>query len=164
MSNYDKQSIHEVNFLGFKLYERIRLEEHQIEIVAQKNISEYTGLLTLSKEPEIKYSSLSASYVDWKIIAHQTIELTLIDLIINEFVELIAFTDEKHYVSGLIKHEYKNYRFAAKKDYSGSDYLSGHIVQSIKDTEEKDGKKANLQKVIQVQQQKYLKIIWRNSM
>lgn len=148
MENTNKQIIHELSLGSFKLYERTRLEEYEIEISAQQNITEYPGLLAISKAPEIKSGLFSADDIDWDILVFKTIELTLFQLIINGFVELVSFNDIKSYVNGLYKQEYENYRLAVKKSYSGKDYLSGHIVQSIKDIEEKEGKKADLQKVI----------------
>ena len=139
MSIGGEQIIGQIKFLGIEFYKRTRLEEHEIQITARQNITKYPGLLVTSTS--IPFPAINPS---WDMIAHQSIELTLLDLIINDFVELIVFTDTKHYLDDLITNEYKNYRLVIKNEYWGKDILSQSIINAIKYVERDKGKKADL--------------------
>lgn len=144
MNNKGKHIIHQVKFLGIGFYKRIRLEEHEIQINAQQNIIELPGLMVAAN-----YFSFSSSKPNWETMAYQTIELTLLNLIINNSVELIIFTDTKHYLYGLFNAEYKNYRLVLKDKYLEQDILSQAIINAIKNAERDKGKKTDIKTVIQ---------------
>jgi len=143
MSNNREQIIHQTKFLGIEFYKRTRIEEHEVQVTARQNITEYPGLLAISER-----LPLSAPNPSWAMMAHRSIELTILNLIINDFVELVIFTDTKHYLDDLFKQEYKNYRLAIKNEYSGEDVLSRSIFNSIKFVEKDRHKKANIKGVI----------------
>jgi len=138
-----EEIIRQVKFLGIELYKRTRIEEHEIQVNAQQNIARYPGLLVASAS--IPFSSPSPS---WVMMAHRSIELTLLSLIINDFIELVIFTDTKSYLDDLFAHQYKNYRLAVKNQYSGDDILSQSIFNSVKHVEEKRNKKADVKTVV----------------
>ncbi len=148
MSNNKEHIIQQTTFLGINLYKRTRLEEHEIQINAQQNIAEYPGLLAIGNEPEIKYSSLSSGHMDWRGIVYHSLELALLDLIINEFVELTVFTDKKSYASELINLNRINYYLVVKKTYEGNDHLASRIIWSVKYVEKERNEKATLANVI----------------
>ncbi len=150
-----KQIIHQTKFLGIDFYKRTRIEEHEVQINAQQNITEHPGMVIAGKVP-ITNSSFTELGSDWAKIAHHTIELTLLDLIINDFIELVLFKDTKSYLDNLIKNEYKNYRLAIKNKYSGKDWLSKSIFQSVKSIERSMEEKAHLRAVIESLLDKYL--------
>jgi len=54
MSNNKERIINQTKFLGIEFYKRIRLEEHEIQINAQENITEYPGLLAIGNEPDFR--------------------------------------------------------------------------------------------------------------
>jgi|GEM_PF-2244354 len=139
----EKQLIDKVTPLGFPFYKRIRLEEQEVRITAPQNITEFPGLQAI-----VQTSFEQTSGMDWGIIANETIELTLLDLIINDFVELITFTDNEFFLGKLLKREYRNCHFAIKNEYSGQDILSVSLIKSIKYIEQHVGQKADLQTVI----------------
>jgi len=147
MSNKGKHIIHQTNFLGIEFYKRTRLEEHEIQINAQQNITEHPGMVVAGKEPLIN-SSFTELGSNWANIARQTIELTLLELIINDFIELVFFQDAKTYLYDTFIFDYKNYRLAIKNRYSGKDYLSKSILQSVKAVERGLKEKAVLEDVI----------------
>lgn len=139
----EQQLIDEVTPFGFPFYRRIRLEEQEVQITAHQNITEYPGLQAIT---QTSFEQISG--VDWVIIANESIILTLLDLIINDFVELITFTDKEFFLGKLIKQEYRNCRFAIKNEYSGQDILSISIIKSIKYAEQQIPQKADLRAVI----------------
>jgi len=140
MDNYsEKQLINETTRWGFQFYKRIRLEEYQVQITAQQNITKYPGLVAISKEHYIKYSKISRksnTHTDWRPMVWESIESALLNLIINGFVELSTFKDRKFYLSGFIEYNSGGYYLTTSKAYSGPDYLSSCIVKSIKAVEE----------------------------
>ncbi len=148
MNNSGEHIIQQTKFLGIEFYKRTCLEEHEVQINARQNITEYPGLLAIGNEPEIKYSSLSLGPTDWSTITYRSIELTLLDLIINEFVELTIFTDKKSYANELINFNRFNYYLIAKKTYDGHDQLSSRIVHSVKYVEKERGQKPTLSNII----------------
>lgn len=143
MSNNGEHIIQQTKFLGINLYKRTRIEEHEIQVIAQQNITKYSGLLVASAH--LPFSPINPN---WEMKAHSTLELALLDLIINDFVELIVFTDNKSYLSDLSMNEYKNYRLAIKNEYLGEDILPQSIIDAIKYAERNKGKRADLEAVI----------------
>jgi len=148
MSNNKEQIIHQTKFLGVEFYKRTRVEEHEIQINAQQNITEYPGLLAIGNEPEIKYSSLSSGHMDWGSIVRHSLELVFLDLIINEFIELTVFTDKEYFFNKLAYSDHINYYLMAKKAYKGNDYLASRIIWSVKYVEKERKEKATLANVI----------------
>jgi len=147
MDSHEK-IIRQIKFLGIEFYKRTRTEEHEIQINAQQNITEYPGLLAIGNEPEIKYSSLSSGGMDWGAIVHRSFELALLDLIINEFVELTVFTDIEYFANELIHSNHTNYHLTVKKTYKGDDYLASRIIWSVKYVEKERKEKSTLENVI----------------
>lgn len=147
MSNNKEQIIDQIKFLGIEFYKRTRIEEHEIQINAQQNITEYPGLLVLGKDSYLG-SSLSASNPTWSMLAYQTIELTILDLIINDFIELTVFTSKKCYLANSFKYKYKNYYLAIKNEYRGEDNLSKYLIKFIEYTTQDNHKKSNLRIII----------------
>lgn len=150
-----QQIIDETKFRGFHLYKRVRIEAYEVQIAAPPNITEYPGLL-VAGQASFTHSQLSSSRPDWVSIAHQIIELTLLDLIINDFIELIAFTDREFFLGKLFRRTYKNYRLAIKDRYSGEDNLAACIIKSIQYTESCMDSKADLEAVIMCLLDEYL--------
>jgi len=148
MDDYsEKQLIDETTRWGFQFYKRIRLEAYQVQVTAQQNITEYPGLVAISKESAVKYSKISrksSTHKDWRLMVWESIELALLNLIINGFVELTAFTDRKFYLKGFIEYNSRGYYLTVSKAYSGQDYLSSCIVKAIKTVEEKYPRKMDL--------------------
>jgi len=143
MSNNREQIIHQTKLFGIEVYKRSRIEELEIQVTARQNIAEYPGLLVASH-----HLPFSSSNPSWEMMAHRSIELTLLNLIINELAELAIFTDTEHYLNNLIRREYKNYRLVIKNKYLGEDILSLSILNAIKSAEQNKSKKANLKIVI----------------
>ncbi len=139
MDDYsNKPLIDEATLIGVQFYKRVRLEEYQVQVTAQQNITEYPGLVVISKEPAIRYNLISpktTTHKDWSTMILKSVELALLNLIINGFVELTFFTDKKLYINGLVKYDYSGYYLTVSKAYSGKDYLSSCIIKSIKATE-----------------------------
>jgi len=142
----EQQIIDETKIRNFHLYRRIRLEEYEVQITAQQNITEYPGLLVAGQT--YFSDSLLSSGPDWVVTAYQIIELTLLDLIINDFIELIAFTDREFFLGKIFRRRYKNYRFAIKNTYSGEDNLAACIIKSIRETERHMRSKTDLEAII----------------
>lgn len=156
MSDYsNKQLIEETTLWGIDFYKRTRVEEHEIQINAQQNITEFPGMVVAGKEP-LTNSSFTAPGSDWTKIAKQTIELTLLNLIINDFIELVVFRDAKTYLNNIFIFEYEDYHLSVKNKYSGKDYLSKSIFQSVRAIERRMKKKALLQDVIDSLIEKHL--------
>ncbi len=125
-NHVEKQAIDQTNFGRFKFYKRVRLEEYQVQVTAQQNITDYPGLLVVSKENAIRYKKMSQAFstnTNWERVLQKSIELTLLDLIIRGVVELSIFIDKKSYFGGLVKREYIGFYLTASKVYSGKDYL-----------------------------------------
>ncbi len=148
MGNYsNKQLIDETTRWGFKFYRRVRLEEHQVQVTAQPNITDYPGLTPLSIQNDIRYNLISrksTTHKDWTTMVLESVEFALLNLIINGFVELTFFKDKKLYLNGFLEYPYSGYYLTVAKAYSGKDYLSSCIVQSIKATEIQHPRKKNL--------------------
>lgn len=148
MNNYPNLQLIDATILwGIRVYERVRLEEYQVQITAQQNITEYPGLTPLSIQNDIRYNLISkktTTHRDWTTMILEGFEFALLNLIINGFVELTFFTDKKFYVNGFIQYNYNGYYLTVSKAYSGKDYLSSCIINSIKATEIKYPRKKNL--------------------
>jgi len=155
MSNSREQVIHQIKVFGIEVYKRTRLEEHTVQVTAQQNITEYPGLLAVGKDFFV-HSPLSSPGPNWVALAHRTIELTLLDLIINEFIELIVFMDTKFYLYDLFRNEYQNYRLTTQHRYEGNDNLSASIIKSIQHINQHKRQKADLKAVIEHLLDEYL--------
>ncbi len=155
MSNNGEHIIEQIKFLGIEFYKRTRLEEHTIQISAQQNITTHPGLLVVGKD-FFTHSPLSSPGPNWVALAYRTIELTLLDLIINEFIDLIVFTDTKFYLYDLFRNEYQNYRLITQHRYQGNDNLSASIIKSIQLTNQRKQQQADLKTVIRHLLDEYL--------
>jgi len=66
-----EEIIHQIKVFGIELYKRTRLEEHEIQVIAQQNIAKYSGLLVASAH--LPFSPINPN---WEMKAHSTISNT----------------------------------------------------------------------------------------
>jgi len=143
----ENQLIDEATRWGFQFYKRIRLEEYQVQITAEQDITKYPGLVAISTESAIKYTVISrksCTHKNWVPMILDSIELALLNLIINGYIELTFFIDRKFYLNGLFEYNYKGYYLTVSKAYTRKDYLSSCIIRSIKATEVEYPRKKDL--------------------
>lgn len=162
MSNNKEQVIHQTKLFGIEFYKRTHLEEHEIQVIARQNITQYPGLLILGKDKYLR-SPLSKPNPIWSMLAYSIIELTILDLIINGFIELNVLTDKKSYLNNFFKHESKSHRLIIKNEYLGDDNLAACIIKSVKSAAQDIPEKSNLKVVFRHLLYEYLEKNKRHS-
>ena len=139
------------------MYKRKRITEDKIDLPTDHYFCDDIGLYAIYADPNFEYNFVSlTNKKDWDKLAFFTYRLALFNLMITGSLQLISFKDETLYLNGLWKRKIKSFSLNVLKPISGNDKFSDILVEIIKKSNLKYGKKVSLKNYIHLINDYYL--------
>ncbi|WP_203258625.1 hypothetical protein [Hyunsoonleella ulvae] len=150
--------VSEFKFLGVNLYERHRYSEEKLEFNTESTPCEDIGLYIIGEYPRLKYNNVAiSSKYEWKKILHETICLSILNLINTQKIHVTLFKDKKSYLFNILKFNFKGYCLKANVSFDEEkDLLSKDIINAIREAEVIYDRKTDIYFVIHLLINKYL--------
>jgi len=137
------------SFLGINFYTRTRLYEKKMDFTPSKIHCDDIGLYIIGKDPDLEYNFVTITEKkEWNLIAADTINLAILNLVLSGTIEIHEFQDEKAYLFKLIKKKIVNYRLQIIDNSNNEDFLTNSILNATSKIANSGDKIKDLSKVI----------------
>ncbi len=132
----EQETIDQFNFLGFKIYKRVRIREWEINFPVEEQNHSYLGLSAFSRYPDLLLkNTIGFKLSKYNDVICETFVLIILQLHANKVIKIYRFWDKKRYLGKLISTDFENYRLKLEMNGKSDDLLTNILLDTIKQFE-----------------------------